>query len=58
MANDEQEPLTAAQLAARVAAARQQTLDAIARPVEPPIFRTADDGAVLLRDGRKIEETP
>lgn len=56
MANNEEKPATAAELAARLAQARQDTVDSVARPLETPVFRTDEAGAVLLRDGRKLKE--
>jgi len=55
VANDEQKPVPVSELAARLSQARQDTLDSIAHPVERPVFRTTDDGKVLLRNGATLE---
>lgn len=58
MAENESGPAHVTKLAARLGKARKETVDAVAHPTEQPVFRTREDGTVLLRDGRPLKETP
>lgn len=55
MADEKEQPLLGEQLTAQLRTSRQQTLDAVSRPTESPVFRVQDDGSVRLRGGQVVE---